>query len=160
MPGVKKLSHRHTAIAHWLIANPERPLGDCAQTFGVSQAWLSCVIHSGAFQAYYNRLADEKGSIAVHSTHNRLQGLANLAMEKAAERIEQGATDRFLGDTMNNALRALGYGQGPAPIALQVNNDTHITVDGDLLRQAREASLNRKVGTTQVKLVEGLEQIA
>jgi len=43
---IKTISPKHDAIMDALIANPAQKLGTLAGIFGVSQAWLSVIIHS------------------------------------------------------------------------------------------------------------------
>lgn len=60
MPEIATITHKHNAIMDFMLANPAMKLGDVAAQFNCSQPWLSCIIHSNAFQA---RLADKQDAM-------------------------------------------------------------------------------------------------
>lgn len=149
---LKKLNHRHQQICNWLLMHPDRTQGDCARELNYTEAWLSMIINSDAFQALYQQRAEATGQVAVHSIANKLKGVAGLALEKAAEKLQGPmCSEQFLGNTMKETLKALGYsGNDTQP---QYHQHEHIHVDGTLLVQARERALASVQGTTRGKLV-------
>lgn len=155
MPTVQKLNHRHEQIINWLIMNPDRSLGDCAAFFGYTQPWLSTLIHTDMFQAAYRERCKEAGTVAVHTIINELGGLTSLAIEKSRERLEKGnASERFLGDTLNNCLKGLGYG---APLNQPQNTNgaqLHLHVDASQLLAARERVAVAMAGTVPAKALD------
>lgn len=123
-PGPARLSHRHEDIARWLLENPTRPLKECAQHFGYTQAWLSCIIHSDAFQVRLRRLQEEADAIVVLDVPARLRGVAARAIEGLGDQVEHSLNDgngvlhrQFLLDTAELTLKSLGYGAPKAPLA-------------------------------------------
>lgn len=139
---IQRLNHRHQGILNWLVLNPHRALGECASELGYTQAWLSSVVHSDAFQAVYRARCAELGSIATHTISARLGGLAEAALSSAEETIRAGlASEKFVGDTMKTTLQALGYTPERAEGGLEVHQ--HLHVDADVLRRARERVLSR-----------------
>lgn len=150
-PTLERLNHRHDQIILWLLSYPDRTLGDCAAWFGYTQPWLSRIIHTDMFQAAYRRKAEELGQAVVHDVKSKLTNLAAVSLDKATERIEAGiASERFLGDTMKNALTALGYG---APVVQNDNRSqqVHLHVNAEQLMEARERAALARAGTTQMK---------
>ena len=149
MAELQKLRYTHEAIADALCANPMAPQGEIARLFGYSDAWLSTIIHSDAFQVYYRKLAEERGVAAVHTFMDKLQGLGALAIDRTAALIAQGqASERLLTDTTELTLKALGYlngGSGPANGQAQQQPTLHIHVDADMLTAARENAAKRFV---------------
>jgi len=111
-PGIQKVSHKHEEIMNFMLANPTHKLGDIARHFGMTQAWLSCVIHSEAFQA---RLAEKQEAIfsgTVLPLKEKLEGVAHQLLDKLEERIPTMA-DKELVNLTDNTLNRLGFGTKP-----------------------------------------------
>lgn len=150
----QKLSHRHDAVLHWLIANPDRPLKDCAECLGYTPQFIYMLVGSDMFQAEYRRRCEEAGTLAVHSTIGRLSGLANLAIEKARERLDDDLvppSEKFIETTMKNTLAALGYTAGPSQPNGNGGNHLHIHVQKEDLDRARERAAQVAEGRTLTK---------
>jgi hypothetical protein len=133
-----KMSHRHEAILNWLVANPHRPLLDCAGLFGVSQSWLSQIIHSDMFQAKLRERSAAIGQSVYHNITSKLQAIAGLSMERQLQKLESpNPSERIILDSGRTALQALGYLQPTSP-SVQQHLHLHATVDADLVMKARE----------------------
>ena len=156
-PGVKRLSHTHEDIARWLLANPTRPLKECAVYFGYTQAWLSCIIHSDAFQARLRKLQDGADAVTLLDVPARLRGVASSALEGLGVQVDHALKEtegngivhrQFLLDTAEITLKALGFGgpkTAPAPAngpLFQQNNYNISPVPPETLARARETLLN------------------
>ena len=142
--GPSNHSHRHEAILQWLIANPERKLGECAQEFQLTQAWLSCIIHSDTFQEQLKKRQDECFSTAVISLRERISGVAAVAMDRLGEKIESTQDANFLLKAADMAMRHLeprkglgGSGMGGGGVNFQQNN-YYAMADPSALSRARE----------------------
>lgn len=107
---LKTLSPRHDAIAEWLIANPDKHLYECALAFGVTQPWLSVILHSDIFQVYYRKMRGDHVDLRITPLRDKLLGVANRAVEKLADKVEAMNT-RELVDVAELTLNKLGYGQ-------------------------------------------------
>lgn len=141
MAEIQRVRYTHEAIAEFLVTNPTVSQGEIAKVFGYSESWLSQVINSDAFQAYYRKLADERGALATHTVAAKIAGFASLALDKAMEKLETGSSERFITDSTEQALRALGYlgGNGGPPAQAQgPQQHMHIHVDAEALTEARE----------------------
>lgn len=144
MGEIKDLSHRHHAIAEWLIANPHETLGKCAKTFGITQPWLSQIIHSDAFQAYYHRLLEGYVDQRIMPLRDKLNNVAHKAVDALNTSLDtpEFIPPKELASIADRALGRLGYGTGgggnPASQTnlTQVNN--YYTVDQETLARARD----------------------
>ena len=151
MPAIKRVNHRHDAIILWLLSNPDRTLGDCAEYFGYTQAWLSRIIHSDMFQAAYRAKAEELGEATVHTIKDKLTRLAAVTLDKSIERVEHGeVTERFLGETMKTTLAAMGYG-AQAPTVDARSQSVHVHIDAERIVEARERAAAARAGSTALK---------
>lgn len=120
---IQKVSPRHEAILNYLIANPTVKKAEVAAQFGVSQAWLSTIIHSDAFQAKLRARQEEVFEVAVLSgIEDKLLGVAHQAAERLGELLPLQDNVRDISDTMDKALKSLGYGRAPV-IQQNINNN-------------------------------------
>lgn len=117
-PGIQKVSIKHEEIMNFMLANPTRKLQDVARHFGITPAWLSCVIHSEAFQA---RLAERKDAIfneTVLPLKEKMTVVAHQVLDTLVERVPT-MSDKDLNNLADQTLEKLGFGskgfQGAAP---------------------------------------------
>ena len=142
MPEIQSINHRHEGIINWLVTNPHRSLGECAQELGYTQPWLTQIIHSDMFQTKYQERCQEVGELAVHTVKNRLTAVAMMALDKTEERMQSGgASERFLTDTTKNVLSALGY--TPQTMVAGPSMHQHLHVDAQTLIDARQRASQR-----------------
>ena len=148
MTELTRLNHTHEAIALWLIGNPGKSQGVCAKEMNLTESWLSRVIHSDMFQAFYTDLCKERNEVAVHSIGNKLSHVANLTLDRTVERLEGGmVTDRFLTDARANVLSSLGYdGKNHAHVEehLHLHKHEHLTADDVVAARERARIDNSK----------------
>lgn len=139
---IQKVSVKHDAIMDYLIANPAAPLSEVAVHFGMTQPWLSTVIHSDAFQA----VLKEKQEIVLNSTivplREKVLGVAHLGIEKLGEAMDNASAvsdKEFIADTTDSILKNLGFSPKSAPPTTQQNvQNNFFGVDKDALASARE----------------------
>lgn len=137
MPQVKALSVRHDQIMDWLIANPVAPLAACAAEFGITQGWLSCIIHSDLFQAKLKERQEEVfGEVAI-TVKDRITALAHESLERLTLKVQvENDVDKLV-SASEVALKALGFG---APKVAQGTGATTVNVtviDKNILAEAR-----------------------
>lgn len=139
--GPQKVSHRHEAILQWILTNPEKRLKDCAQEFGLTQAWLSCIVHSDAFQEKLKERQDECFSSVVVGLRERLAGVAQAAVERLGEKVEQSQDPNFLLKAADMTLKNLNPhgvgGLGGSGVTVNQNN-FYAMADRETLRKARD----------------------
>jgi hypothetical protein len=146
---VQKLSPWHLRLADWLISDGQGPGWNkrAAQHFGVSQAWLSTIFHSDAFQEYFQALnARTSQSIAV-TVKDKMLGVASLAMDHLAERVENEGGVMPVGsllEVVDVLAKRTGHGEKgsgePAQTNIQVN-----VVTREQLAEARALMRGGKV---------------
>lgn len=155
---IAKVSPRHEQIINWLIANPHRPNRDCAAFFGVTQAWLSTIKRSDAFQARLNQRLNEMAEdtrseylaqLNIGLMH-KLQTAAEMAVDRLTERLENATDPEFLLDCTDKLLHRSGFAPKSTPIApvaqsSTTNNTTfNLMVSAGPLAEARLLMQNVK----------------
>lgn len=161
MPEIQRLSHRHEAIMEWLIANPEKRLGECALVFGVSQAWLSTIIHSGVFRDRYQALIGEHIDDRVMPIRDQLTGVAVSAIEKLGRAVDASIDPDFILSVADKTLHRLGYAPSKAPSApgtsnTQVNNFYSVSKEELEAARARRRELYEGTATDAEELPRAL----
>lgn len=147
---LKKLNYRHKAVMDWMLANPDRGLGDCSRELGYTQSWLSQIVNSDLFR---DEFARRRSGIEEHENREivgKLRRMAKGSLDVMTRRIEasargeeeDGASDQLLLEGSKAALKALGYGAPQRTTHVnqnfgqqQINNGA---VDEATLREARE----------------------
>lgn len=153
-PGIRRLNFTHHDLARWLLENPAANLGDAAQYFGYTRAWISCIIHSDAFRNYFYELQQQADRAVIGDIPARLRGIADAALEALSHELDQCATsglagrvDReFVKETADMALKALGFGgrgNGSAVTQPQAPQQNVIFAEKVVLQEARERMLAR-----------------
>lgn len=113
MAEIATLSHRHVAIVDYLLAHPQIRLGEVAQHFGYTQAWLSQIIHSDAFQ---NMLKEKEGAIFHHTVmplREKMLATAHIAMDKLVDMLPGSIDIREVQSVGDSMLDRLGFGSKP-----------------------------------------------
>jgi hypothetical protein len=136
---IDKLSNRHTAIINFIVGNPQVKLGTVAMEFGMTQAWLSCVIHSSAFKSALAAAQVQVFEEVTLPLREKLEGVSHRAVEKLGVCVDNSQDPKFILDAADKTLKALGFAptRGPEVVApIQQNN--FFTVDKGTLEKARE----------------------
>jgi len=92
---IKGLTPRHDAILDFLLVNPHCPRWQMAQHFGVTETWLSIIIHSDVFQARYQEKNQEVFRETVVPLREKLLGVAHVAVDKLEMQLGQAQTRNF-----------------------------------------------------------------
>lgn len=155
MAQVQPKSHNwwYDRLCDWLLANPEKTLGDAAKEFNVTQSWLSVIKNSDSFKAYYAERSAayskelQSASVAtLVGVKEKTAAAAETALDEIQNRLEtMGAVMPFsqLLDIAKLNLATSGYtAQSKGPVQ-QVNVNIG-TVGRDELERARERM--RQVG--------------
>jgi hypothetical protein len=112
----------------WLMVNPEKPLGDCALHFNVSQPWLSTIIHSDVFQAKYQKLLGDQYDERVLPLRDKLIGLSHLALDRLAEKVSLENDPKVLTDVVRSSTRALGMGVGGTTVKMNMGDGARVQI--------------------------------
>lgn len=141
---IQRMSHTHEQIINWLLLNPEKSLRECADFFGYTQSWLSTLIHSDLFQARLRERQQEVAARVTATIPEKLQAVANIALEKLGEMVAKSEDPEFVLDAADKALHRMGYApasaRNPAPAFAQVQatNANVFMVTVDDLAEARK----------------------
>lgn len=138
MAEIKQVTIRHMAIMDYLMANPTVALGEVARHFGITQPWLSSVIHSDAFQA----ILKDKHEVAFHHTvlplREKITHVAHQALDKLAQQLPLETDLRTINNVAENVLDRLGFGTKGAVVINNTNvQNTQINTLASELEEAR-----------------------
>lgn len=162
-PTIAKLNHSHEAIARWLLENPDRTMGQCADHFGYTASWLSIIIHSDAFQHHYRALQGKADEFVVADIPAKMRGVASMALDALAVQVEAAAQDRtvqpraFLLQTSEALLSKLGYGAKPTQVNVNTGGGAAAVAVGVVQPEALERARARltQQRSNEAKVVEG-----
>jgi hypothetical protein len=140
MPEIQQVSHRHEAIMNYMLANPTAPMSSVAREFGVTQPWLSCIVHSHAFKTRLRAKQDELfGNIGATITE-KLEAVAHIALDNLLDHVSASNAGPAMSlDVADKVLHRLGY--APSKVAQPTQSNTQINVvqiSRDDLASARE----------------------
>ena len=161
---IQRVSVRHDAIMNFLLVNPTVPLGIVAREFGVTQAWLSTIIHSDAFQAQLTAKKQEMFGTHVLPLGEKLLGLAHLAVDRVGEHLEKTDNPDYVVNVATAVLDRIGYSpKGNLAVAgvggaVNVQNNFY-QVDRATLEEARNA-IGRRLGVAPLALEGSAEVIS
>lgn len=119
---IARVKYTHDAMIDLIISNPMISQGQLASHFGYTQAWVSRIMNSDAFQA---RLALRKEDIVdpslVLSIEEKLKALADKSLDVVMEKLTlTGSADLGL-KALELTTKALGYGARQQNLNVQQN---------------------------------------
>lgn len=132
---IQKLNFTHERILDWLLQNPDKSMRECADTFGYTQAWLSTVVNSDAFQVQWKALSGNVHSRVVADVPARMQRIAEVALDKLADAVASSEDKDFILETSDKILHRMGYApkaSGAKANGVMVVNNTFTVSAGDL----------------------------
>lgn len=159
---IQSMSHRHKAIADWLLAHPQvKNLQLLAEHISVSRSWLSIVMNSDVFKEYFaKRRKDWEQSLVGEIGNLQLQ-VAKQAYERIQDILTDDSTDpRLIFDVANKTSeRIFGkVGAATARVTEEKIQEFSRPVDAGTLGQAREL-LRRTVTTTKEVAVSDITNV-
>ena len=122
---LQKIRYTHDAAIDVILANPSITQKELARMFDRTEAWVGILVNSDAFKA---RLAERKGELLDPqiraSMEQRLEGLANRALDKLLDRIDSQVPLRPLELV---AIAKLGVGdRANRPSTPVTNNNLYV----------------------------------
>ncbi len=119
---IERVKYSHDAMIDMIIACPGAKQGQLAVQFGYTEAWVSRIINSDAFQA---RLAERKGDLIdptlVASVDEKLRALASKSLDVVLEKLALTNSPDMGLKALEITTRALGYGARPQNLNVQQN---------------------------------------
>lgn len=145
---IAKINPVHQQLADWLLAEGGTTRGwnrKAADKFGYTQAWISTIYHSDAFQDYYNARAAEFGKTAAAGLADKINGLAGQAIDALAERLETQGDTLPISQVIaiaDLATKRAGFGDG-GPQAPQIQQN--FMISSEQLEAARSKMRGKQV---------------
>lgn len=87
----KKWNWWYDRIIDWMIANPDKLLGECAHEMNVSQSWLSVITNSDMFQDAFKARSKEHSDVALIGVREKAFAAADMALDALNKRLETQA---------------------------------------------------------------------
>lgn len=119
---IQRVSYTHDALIDLIIADPSISQGALAAKFGYTQAWLSRVMNSDAFQT---RLALRKADLIdptlVLSIEEKLKALASKALDVVLDKLTVTQSADMGLKALEVTSKALGYGARQQNLNVQQN---------------------------------------
>lgn len=119
---IDRVKYTHDAMIDLIIANPKIKQAEIAAHFGYTQAWVSRIFNSDAFQA---RLAVRKEDLVdptiLLTIDEKLKAIANKSLDILQEKLEVSNNPEFAKATAELSIKALGYGARQQNVNFQQN---------------------------------------
>jgi hypothetical protein len=154
----------YSAIIDWMVANPGRPLRECAQYIGRTQTTLSIIINSDMFKAALAQRKAEFQNMHDIGLIQKTTRVANAGLDAILDSLEKRRDKIPLADlntVTEGALSRLGYGTKPAAgVTVNVGTTTNVVlpVSSADLEVARMAL--RQVQANSAKALPAAETVA
>ena len=118
---LQRVRYSHEAMADMLLANPWISQNEVAEHFGRTATWISIVINSDAFQAYYSaRKAELIDPELVLTINERFKAVTVRSLQVLQEKLEKSADlipDTRVLRAAELGAKALGVGGNAPPPA-------------------------------------------
>lgn len=160
----KRMLWYYSAIIDWMVANPGRPLRECAQYIGRTQTTLSIIINSDMFKAALAQRKAEFQNMHDIGLIQKTTRVANAGLDAILDSLEKRRDKIPLADlntVTEGALSRLGYGTKPAAgVTVNVGTTTNVVlpVSSADLEVARMAL--RQVQANSAKALPAAETVA
>ena len=109
---VAKLSIRHEAILHFLLANPTISKGEVAERFSVTEAWLSVICNSQAFLEARANYTEEVFHETVLPLREKMMIAADRALDRINALVPRETDLDKVRKTAESVLASCGFGTG------------------------------------------------
>lgn len=124
---IDKVRYTHDAMIDLIIVNPSITQRELAKHFGYTEAWISRIHCSDAFQA---RLAERRTEVVdpilAATNKDRLEGVVAQSLDILAEKLEQTRNPDLATKVLDIASKAAGYGARQTNLAVQQQFVVHL----------------------------------
>lgn len=145
----------HESIIELMILHPDWKQAQMARELNVSQAWLSTIIHSDAFQILYRDRREAHFAHTSKTVVQKAEALAHVTLDALTEKIErlpEAVSPKELRETSEMCMKALGFSaRAGDPAPGQVTNNTLIVASSDALAKSRELMQGAQLALEQRK---------
>lgn len=150
---IKYMSHRHEGILEFLLMNQDVPNKTIAKMFGVTEGWLSRVLHSEAFQTRYKEIHGETWDEKIMPLQEKMEALAHLCVDRLTEQVAESEDGAFIKDATDKILHRIGFApssKGPI-LNIQAGNGAQVQVN-QVNREDLERAKELRHAAHEVKL--------
>lgn len=119
---IARVRYTHDAMIDLIVTNPAMSQKELAKHFGYTDAWISRIFASDAFQA---RLAARKeelvNPVITASVKERIEGLAMQSLEIISQKLEATQNPDLALKAFELSTKAAGYGARQDKVQVQNN---------------------------------------
>lgn len=119
---IVRVKYTHDAMIDLIIQNPMVSQGEIAGHFGYTQAWVSRILNSDAFQA---RLAERRTELIdptiVATIEEKLRALASKSLDVVMDKLTVTPTGDMALKALDITTKALGFGARQQNLNVQQN---------------------------------------
>lgn len=159
---VAKIRYSHDAMIDQIIAAPAISQGQLAAMFGYTQAWVSQIIATDAFQARLAERKDELVDPAIRaSIEERFRALVQRSLEVLQQKLSKPAdevSDMLALKASELGAKALGIGQVSGPTPSPVPADVRLAALANnltgLLAARRTTTVVEEVRVSQPQVID------
>lgn len=147
---IKRVNSWHEQLAEWLILNGDGPGWNAAAAkhFGRQAAWISTVVHSDAFQDYYQRLRADTVVPQIFSARERMLGTLDQALTMVQDKLEKDGETIPLSGLLNAVdllAKRTGHGEANKSSPDTIVQNQVLIVSKDDLAESRARMRGGKV---------------
>ena len=152
-----KIKPWHERLVDFMLMNPTARAKEMAEHFGVTIPWLSTMMKTDAFKAYYQSRAATHQEMISAQVISKVQGVAMKSLDKLAEKLDKPDVPLAeVRQTAEMAIKALGYGTTARGPSVQVNvsptqqaNLSVMAVPANVLAEARQRMAAQREANTE-----------
>jgi hypothetical protein len=119
---IARVKYSHDAMIDLIILKPSISQAEIATHFGYTQAWVSRIFCSDAFQARLAmRKADLVDPVITGGVRERIEGLAMQSLEIIANKLQATQNPDLALKAFELSTKAAGYGARQSNVSVQNN---------------------------------------
>lgn len=119
---IQRVKYTHDAMIDLILLKPAISHAELATHFGYTQAWVSRIFCSDAFQARMAmRKADLVDPVITGGVKERIEGLAMQSLEIISKKLEATQNPDMAMKAFELSTKAAGYGARQSNVAVQNN---------------------------------------
>lgn len=133
---IKKMRITHEMILNWMMLNPEKSQGECAEFFNVTQSWISIIVNSDVFKMRWLQKRQMLDRRSLEVAEAKMRGVVDKGLDRLEQMVEVSEDPTFVLNTTDKLLGRLGYGAKAPAQSVNVQQNTFL-VSKEMLAEAR-----------------------
>ncbi len=147
---IKNVSHTHDQLINYMLENPQATNREIALFFEYTEAWVSTIIHSDAFQDKLKTRQEEVFTRVAADIPQRMGVLAHMAIDRMEEALENCTNPDFALDAFDKVMQRNGYGVAKATTGVSTAVQQNFFLTKDDLSGARQTIIDAgRISTPQ-----------